>query len=73
MNANDTDKKACQRANETAEKRRTRLEGDAARKANARTNETPDKSICRKRYARLVSLSLLPSHPLKQLYDSSLV
>ena len=39
MNANDGDKKACQRANETAEKRRTRLEGDAANKANVRARE----------------------------------
>ena len=39
MNANDADKKAYQRANETAEKRRTRLEGDAANKANVRARE----------------------------------
>ena len=39
MNAHSADKKACQRTNETAEERRTRLERDAARKANARTRE----------------------------------
>ena len=39
MNANDADRMANVRANETAEKRRTRLEGDAANKANARARE----------------------------------
>ena len=39
MNANDADKKAYQRANETAEKRRTRNEGNAANMANVRARE----------------------------------
>ena len=39
MNANDADKKAYQRANETAEKRRTRLEGVAANMASVRARE----------------------------------
>ena len=43
MNANDADRIANVRANETAEKRRTRLEGDAANKSNVRANETAEK------------------------------
>ena len=39
MNANDTDRMANARANETAEKRRTRNEGNAANMANVRARE----------------------------------
>ena len=39
MNANDTDRKANARANETAEERRTRNEGNAANMANVRARE----------------------------------